>query len=258
MSSAAGVLSTVFVLLPGFLILRIQQSTKEYREKGVFESTVVSVGYSLLVVLLWISCNVLTKALTHGAYSFSQELITLSKAADIAPFLSYYALSFSIIYVFCFLAIGFLVYDFQYMDIWFRFLHRAGATRFSQHLTPWEDFLAINRYNWIAVELKDGRTLVGKIGLFSQLPFKKQIVLWPGSEPTIAIYGPEPDHKPIDFGPPISQTYISVDEIRAMHAIKDEKISQVVPTAWNYAATFLSLFVCVGRPLAFQSPPPLP
>jgi len=214
---------------------------------GVFESTIVSVGYSLLVVLFWLGSNVLVATLTKGAYAFPSEFIALSRATDLSGILSPYTLAFAVIYFACFAAIGFLVYDFQYMDIWFQFLHRTGATRFSQHLTPWEDFLSINRWNWIAVELKDGRTLVGKVGLFSQLPFKKQLVLDSGSDAPISLYGP--DLRKIDFGPDISQTYIPFDEIRAMHAIEDKTIKVVHPTAWNYALTFLTLFLGAGATL---------
>ena len=243
MTTTIGVLTTIFVLLPGFLVLRIRQSTREYRDLGNFQITTVSVAYSVAIFAIWFSVNILLEMITQKRYMFLEHLTQMSKVTDFDLFLSEFTAAMVLLYVGIFCAFGLLVYNFGFISIWFRFLHGVGATRFSQHLTPWEDFLTLNRVNWIAVELKDGRTFIGKIGLFSHLPFKRQIVLTRTSESPVIMYGE--DNKKIVFGPEIDQTYVNDDEIRSMHSVVDKTITIETPSPIHYVFTFGTLVLVV-------------
>ena len=244
MTTALGVLITVFVLLPGFLLLRFRQATAEHRDLGTFEISTVSVAYSVIIFSGWFITNLGLQGITQRRYSFLEQLASMAMSSDIRPFLSKATAAMVIVYVGVFLASGLLVYNIAYIGAWFRFLQGIGVTRFSRHLTPWEDFLTLNHMNWIAVEMTSGKTYVGRIGLFSHQPFERnELVLTGTSESPVIVY--DTNNKMIDFGPCIHQVYVAANEIRAMHAIPDASNAPSTPRVLQKFSTVGSLTAAI-------------
>lgn len=244
MTSTVNILFTVFLLLPGFLTLRIRQSTREYRELSAFEFTTISVGYSLLILMLWVFVNWLLFIITSSRYRFVNDLQRLIVNQDYAILFSRFTIDFFLTYVCCFITFSIIVFNVHWIDFWKKLSRKSGFTRFSYHLTPWEDFHSLNRLNWIAVELKDGRTFLGKPGLISHLPFERELVLKRVKDSPIVVY--DKDHKKIEFGPAIDQTYIDISEINAIHAIEDKNVEITEPKLKDYFALFVSLLFFIA------------
>ncbi|MBA7586548.1 hypothetical protein ES708_28550 [subsurface metagenome] len=239
MTSTVNILFTVFLLLPGFLAMKIGQSTKEYRELSAFEFTTISVGYSLLIVIIWIFTNWLLFVITSSRYGFVNDLYKLITKQNYAVLFSKFTIVFFLTYVCCFITFSVIVFNIHWIDLWKKLSRKSGFTRFSYHLTPWEDFHSLNRLNWIAVELKDGRTLIGKPGLISHLPFERELVLKRVKDSPIVVY--DKNQKKVEFGPAIDQTYIDISEINAIHAIEDKNVEITKPNRKDYYVLFLSL-----------------
>ena len=252
MTTSLGLLTTVFILLPGFLLLRFRQSTAEYRDLGTFEVTTISVAYSVVIFAAWFTLNLLLQTATQGHYRFIDQLIALTTAPDIKPFLSTSMAAMVLLYMGVFLASGILVYNLAYMRVWFHILNSLGVTRFSRHLTPWEDFLTINQSCWIALEVACGKTYIGRVGLFSHQPFERnELVLTGTTESPVIAY--DADHKKIEFGPSIHQLYINSTEIRAMFAIADGRIPTGEPKKPRYFNTIISLVLALSSIVALAA-----
>lgn len=243
LSSAVGILATVFVLLPGFIVVRVQQSTREFREWGTFEFTITSVAFSVVIFLLWVILSAGLEWLTGGAYRFSGYLKALLIGASPAELVSSQTVASVILYAGSFLAVTLFLYSYQFMGISYRILRALRLNRFSEHLTPWEDFLTLNRLNWIAVEMKDGRTVLGKVGLFSHMPFERQLVLTRTRSSPVAIY--DASHKLIKFGPEIANSYVPFENIQAMHAIEDKRIVGKTLSPMDYLFSIETVFFAI-------------
>ncbi len=235
-----GIAYSVLVLLPGFLLLLVRQSTGEYERLSSFEATVVSVGYSVVVFFLFLSLSALLEWMSaerYGAFAIVKDILSLKK---VPPLKARFFLSSLLIYLDGFVISALWIYNSHWIGFWKKIRIKLGLHRFTEHLTPWEDFLTLNKFNWLAVELKDGRTLVGKVGAFSHLPFQRQLLLKSVEDKNvnspIIIY--DKDRKKVNFGPPVYQSYIPIEEIGTIHSIRDSKIKTVLP---KYTSSFLSL-----------------
>lgn len=236
---------SVLVLLPGFILLLVRQSTGEYERLSSFEATVVSVGYSVIVFFLFLSLSLAMEWMSAGRYEVSNVTKEVLLLRNVPPLRPRFFFSSFLIYLDGFSITALWIYNSHWIGFWKKIRKRVGLHRFTEHLTPWEDFLTLNKFNWLAVELKDGRTLVGKVGAFSHLPFQRQLLL-KGVEAPIVIYNK--DRKKEDFGPPVFQTYIPVEEIGVIHSIKDDKIKPFLP---KYTSSFLSLICSSLYVIAF-------
>lgn len=189
--------------------------------------------------MLWVFVNWLLFIITCSKYRFVNDLQRLIVNQDYAILFSKFTLDFFLTYICCFITFSVIVFNVHWIDLWKKLSRKSGFTRFSYHLTPWEDFHSLNRLNWIAVELKDGRTLLGKPGLISHLPFERELVLKRVKDSPIVVY--DKDHRKIEFGPAIDQTYIDISEINAIHAIEDKNVKITKPILKDYFALFVSL-----------------
>lgn len=239
-------LFTVFFLLPGFIIQKLLHATKEYRDLSVFEYTTFSIGYSIIIFVVWIFYNQLLCSFDYIQYPFIAQLKSFFIDQNSSLLFSEFSVVFFLSYFCCFICIAVVVYTLSWINLWKSITRGLGLVRFSDHLTPWEDFITLNKMNWLSVEMKDGRTVLGKIGLSSHLPFDREIVLKRVDQTPIAIYGS--DNKKVNFGPEIEYSYISTSEIKAIHAICD---NEILPKAYSFADYFhvalpLIIFVSVS------------
>lgn len=244
MSSVFEVTSAIIVLLPGFLILRVRQRTTEYRELSTFEFTIISLAYSVAVLLTFGGLNLIMQSATKQTYNFSESVVQMVATNASAGLRLEYAFSpigASVIwlYIVCGLVVTFITWNFAWLGIRKKLSRVLGLTRFSDHLTPWEDFFILNRLNWVVVELNDGRSLLGKIGMFSHSPFDRQVMLHSPGPEGIQVY--DSDRTLIRVGPNLHHSYIHGDEITAIHSIKDDKAQEFVPTAAHYVKWTMSL-----------------
>lgn len=240
MNTPISILLTVFFLLPGFLTLKIRQLTSEYKELSMYEYTISSIGYSLILFVFWLFFNYSIKFFFYAEYDFFLKIETIVKTHDWSLLFSNFSLYLLFSYLCVFTCFSLFVFNIHWLKIWKKISRRLGLARFSDHLTPWEDFCILNKYNWISVELNDGRTIVGKIGLVSHLPFEKELVIQSVENSSIEIY--DENKKKLDFGPTIAFTYVKFSEIKAIHASVDDSIEYEKISRRDYIENSLILF----------------
>jgi len=242
---------TLFLLLPGFISLKIRQSTREYKDLTTFEYTSISIGFSFLIFLLWLLINSIIFSIDNFHTSFINDLKKLIIDQNLDVLFSKFFVIFIITYMCAFLSFSLLMYNLHWIGFWSKILRKFGLTRFSSHLTPWEDFQILSKLDWIIVELKDGRTIVGKLGFGSHLPFDKEIVLKRTDLSPIEIYDKE--KKRILYGPDIDLTYINYSDINLIHSTKDKSIEIGFQNIKDYTFVFLSLITSILMILVFFS-----
>ncbi len=235
------IIFTILLLLPGFIALKIRQSTSEYKELSTFEYTTTSLGFSFLIFLLWIVLNYIIKIFFIPKYSFFQGLKNIIIKHKIEILFSNFTIFFILTYFISFIIFSLIIYNLHWLGLWHKILRKLDLVRFSPHLTPWEDFQILSKLDWIFVELKDGKSILGKLGFGSHLPFDKEVVLTRTKKSPIQIYE---NQELIDFGHDIEMTYINYSEISAMHSIKDKKIKEAKNSWKDYFSLFISLFLC--------------
>ena len=241
MATYINILFTLFMLLPGFLALRVCNSTKEYRELSTYQYTSISLGFSFIIILLWLLENYIIKSCLIIDYDFFENLKNLIVNGKLEPLFTSFISIFLITYINAFTLFSLLAYNCSWLGLFSKFTKVLGLIRFSPHLTPWEDFQILSKYNWIAVELKDGRTIFGKIGFGSHLPFDREIVLKRVDDSSILIFDKE--NKKVDFGPDIDLSYINYSEITNIHSMKDSGIEIVPHGIKDYSYVLFSLLL---------------
>ena len=231
------------MLLPGFVALRIQQSTSEYRELSAFEFTTTSLGYSFVILAIWILENYSLSAIRPLGYGFFEKLEDLLVGKNLKVLFSSFSAILVLTYLNAFICFALFVFNLHWLGLGRKILRKLGLTRFSAHLTPWEDFQILSRIDWVAVELKDGRTLLGKLGLGSHLPFEKEIVLKRVDKSPVTIYNSSKER--VNIGPEIELSYVNGSEISAMHSIKDPGIVPAAQKAGDYFLVAASLLLAI-------------
>ncbi len=231
------IVSTIFFLVPGFLIVKIHQSTREFRDLSAFEYTTLSVAQSFMVFLLW----VLWILFIGGLFPFHliEDLKDLVLNGNHALFFTRSLAVFFTTYLTAFLIAALFLYNFAWTRIVNKGLRLIGFKRFTEHLTPWEEFQMLGRPNWILVELKNGRSIAGKLAFASHIPFGKELVLKRVDQSPVMVY--DENHELVDYGPEIDMTYVNGDEIRTMHMVRDGEAEKRMRPAGGYTGTLLSL-----------------
>lgn len=243
MSTYVNILFTIFLLLPGFVALRIQQSTSEYRELSAFEFTTISLGYSFVILAIWILENYSLSTIHRLNYDFFEKLEELLVEKDLEVLFSSFSAVLVLTYLNAFICFALFVFNLHWIGLGRKILRKIGLTRFTAHLTPWEDFQILSRLDWVAIELKDGRTFLGKLGLGSHLPFEKEIVIKRVDKSPVTIY--DTNKAKVNVGQEIELSYVKGSEIRAMHTIKDPDIVPTTQKAANYFLVAASLLLAI-------------
>lgn len=251
MTTYVNIIFTLFLLLPGFISLKIRQSTREYKELSTFEFTSISLGFSFLIFISWIFLNYVISSFDCIAYSFLNNLKQLFIGQKLEILFTRFFAVFIITYACAFIFFSLLIYNIHWLGLWNKILRKLGLTRFSSHLTPWEDFQILSRIDWLLVELKDGRTVVGKLGFGSHLPFDKEIVLKRTDISSIEIY--DDQKQPVDYGHEIDLTYINYSDINTIHSIKDKSIEVSPQKIREYIILFISFLLSSALILSFFS-----
>lgn len=252
MSSVFEVLATIFVLLPGFGVVWIIHATRANRELGTFEFTLVSLANSLLVAGAFLLLGWITQATTRGEYAFVASLRDFAnrESGYLAVLLARDGLSALFLYVFAFVAVTFVTFTFSWSRMVFTALSSLGFVRFTRHLTPWEDFMEANRLNWVAADMKDGRTIVGRIAAFSHYPFDRQVILSSTSKYPLRIY--DENHKVVQHAQNVrvGQVLVSDDQVTSFQGIEGQH-KPVPPATHDYLVLLmLSLLVVTTLLLA--------
>ena len=254
MTDYIGIISTLFLLLPGFVVIKIHQSAREYKSLSTFEYTTTSLGYSLLIFLLWIIINYSLSFIGAGNYCLLQDLkeVIISQNYEILFSKSFGAIIFS--YLCSFGIVSLILYNILWVNLTYVFFRKLNLTRFSQGLTPWEDFQMISKLDWIIVELKNGKSIVGKLCFWSHSPFGKELVIKRTDSSPIQLY--DSNNKNISFGPEIELAYVNIDEISTIYSVKDKGISVTNRTRSDVLYLILSLsFSIIMILLTFSSIP---
>ena len=242
--SLVNLLISVFFLLPGFLIVKLRSSVSEYKELSAFEYSISSIGYSFILFLSWVGLLVLLDKTPFTFYFISNvRLLLLDFKGNSSLLFSPFIAKILVSYLATLIAFIAIAYNLSWIGFLNLIKRAFDITRFTDHLTPWEDFMILNRYNWLSVELKDGRVFLGKVGIFSHSPFSRQLILKRVKDSPIEIYDAE--KKKVQYGPEIDMTYLNIDEVATINAIADKNI-QITPIKnSHYVFLFLSLAVFV-------------
>lgn len=237
MSTYINILFTLFFLVPGFLALRIRQRTAEYRDLSAFEFTSVSIGYSFIIATIWLVINYILARVFPGEYIFFSQLRAIVVDKDLGILFSPFSGAFLVTYANAFGAFSLTLFAIHWMGLGKKVLQALGLRRFTSRLTPWEDFQILSQMDWVAVELTDGRTFLGKLGIGSHLPFDRELILKRVDKSPVTIY--DANHELVELGEEIQYSYVSGSEIRAMHNLKDPEISAVGHPVRQYVLVML-------------------
>ena len=208
-------LLSVFLILPGFLVERVRRSAKEYESYTVFETTIVSLGFSIIIfvfAMLTINYNVFVTNISNQSFvELVNEIVDnktflVNMDKFLYAFISYLVVAISLTNVlFC--------------SAWINFGYRVrellNLTRRTKHLTPWDDYLEANKMRWISASLNDGRTIVGRASITSHSPFKHELILTSEKENPIEIYQ---NSKILETSIPIETVYIPGDSIKSLES----------------------------------------
>ena len=242
MTNFIDIVFTLFFLVPGFAVVKIHQSTREFRDLSAFEYTTLSIAQSFLVLLLWILWILfLNKAFGLHLVDDMKRLI-LKGEHEI--FFSSSLAVFLVTYLTAFLVLSLFLFNLAWTRMLNKLLRSLGFNRFTEHLTPWEDFQILGQPHWILVELKDGTSISGKIAFGSHMPFAKELVLKRVDQSSIMVY--DKDHKLVNYGPDIEMTYIDANEIRDIHMVKDQNAEEPVRPISRHVITTISLIVSLA------------
>jgi hypothetical protein len=251
LTTALNILVSIFFLLPGFIIIKVRQSTSEYREMSAFEYTTASIGYSIAIFLLWILYQISLEAVKVFHYHFFDELKNVVFGKDYDLLFDGFLVKCFIPYLNVVFLFAIFIYNFHWISLNKRIKSLLGHNRFTDHLTPWEDFFIINRNNWLVVELQDKRSIMGKVGFSSHLPFKKEVVLKRIDSTPIVLY--DSNNKIVNFGPDIDQTYINTEDITAIHSVVDETIDEREITVISYLLVIMTFGILLFTSTVFST-----
>jgi hypothetical protein len=233
---------TLFFLVPGFAVVKIHQSTREFRDLSAFEYTTLSIAQSFLVLLVWILWILFLNKM-FGLH-LVDDLRRLILKGEHELFFSRSLAVFLVTYLTAFLVLTLLLFNLAWTRAPNKLLRALGFSRFTEHLTPWEDFQILGQPHWILIELKDGTSISGKIAFGSHMPFTKELVLKRVDQSPIMVY--DKDHKLVDYGQDIEMTYVDANEIRDIHMVKDEKVKEPTRPIRKHIATTISLVVSLA------------
>ena len=241
MTTFIDIVFTLFFLVPGFVIVKVHQTTREFRDLSAFEYTTLSIAQSFLVLVLWI----LWILLIGSAFKFHlldnlRELILQGKH-DL--FFSNSLAVFFVTYLTAFLVAALFLFNMAWTRILNKGLRAIGFKRFTEHLTPWEDFQILGQPHWILVELKDGRSISGKIAFGSHMPFGKELVLKRVDQSPIMVY--DKNQNLVEYGHDIEMTYINADEIQNIHMVRDKDAEERLQPVANHMQMVLSLITSI-------------
>jgi hypothetical protein len=228
---------SLFFLVPGFVIVRIHQTTREFRDLSAFEYTTLSIAQSFLVLVLWILWILLIDSIFRfHLIDNLKELMLLGKHG------LFFSPSLAVFFVTSLTA--FIVAALFFFNLaWTRLLNKGlraiGFNRFTEHLTPWEDFQILGQPHWILVEFKDGKSISGKLAFGSHMPFERELVLKRVDQSPVTVY--DKDHRIVSYGPDIDMTYINADEIQNIHMIRDKAEEERIHPPTNYVQMAFSL-----------------
>ena len=198
-------------LLPGFVIIKVRQYVKEYRNLDNFSATTQSLFFSLVLLGVWASVNLVYEVLLHPGYNFSSAVKRLVVDNDLSllfnPKAWYGILSFSVTF-----GLGLV---FVFIWDWVSGTHLMvtrliGFKSKSKNLTPWEDlfFLAFDKY--VLVKVRDGYAYVGQLKFASHQPFDRELIIGKHEDYGIEVLGPEGE---VRFDHDIDHVYVSAAEI---------------------------------------------
>jgi len=243
MTTSISVVFSLFLLLPGFIVIKIHQSTREYKTLDTFEYTTQSLAYSLLIFLIWVLSNYFLLKIFGNKYTLFTDLKEIIIKSNFDPIFSK---AFGVIilsYLSSFLIVSLFLYNILWINLFYIIFRKIGFTRFSQKLTPWEDFQLISKFDWVSVELKNGKTIIGKLCFGSHSPFEKEIVLKAIKDNPIQVYNL--NNELVKFGPEIERTYINYNEISNIHSIIDDTIETTNTGIKNHICLILSLLISI-------------
>ncbi len=177
MALPADLIVSLLFLLPGFLVVQARRRAKEYVQHEAFEFTIISLAFSFFLLLLWVAICLFQRALIDSKFSVFQSLEEYVSKSGVASLFNSYVYIALICYLLVFLTFTFVAYAFAYSSTLHFVVRIFGLRRRTRHLTPWEDFLHLNRRRWVSISLNDNRTYVGRVGIFSHKPFEDELIL---------------------------------------------------------------------------------
>ncbi|MGL1892163.1 MAG: DUF6338 family protein [Spirochaetaceae bacterium] len=203
----------IIFLLPGFLIVKMLRLIKEYEKVSIFEQTITSLGFSILiisgsVISIMIHLNSLLK------YGWNIQRIISNFNLDQINVDMFYILGYSLINFFVVgITTSFIIYLTAWFEIPFYISSKLNMNHRTKKLTPWDDFFDLNSNRWVSVSLEDGTSFVGVPLMASHSPHDKEFVLSSADNALIDLYK---GTTKIDSSLPIENVYISGKNINSI------------------------------------------
>lgn len=243
MDIALGSLVAALLLLPGFLVVKARQAAREHARQDNFEATIVSLAFSVVIFGLWTAANAIYERLSPGTYSFTVRFMAWFSGGGPSNLL----VPDSFVAILSYFTTAAMVILAAFAWTWIGGPQKAKQGlrlyKFTEHLTPWEDFVQGYRDRWVAARLTDGRTIVGRMGIASHSPFPREIILT--STPDQAVDSYDENHRKENHSLPLDAVYLSADTIRTIEAFADPTTGAAhrVPIAPLLPLTYLATFI---------------
>jgi hypothetical protein len=226
MNSWIGIIGSILLLLPGFLVIKVKQKCQEYARLDTFETTTQSLAYSFGICVIWLIFTYIS-TIIYQRYDIKNVIINYAENKNVSVLFSKTIL----IAIFDYFIVGvmftFSIFITNWVQLWKYITRRLDLDRYTKHLTPWEDFSMLCKGEWIAIHINDGRSFIGQIEIVSQLPFEKEIIISCGDD-QIIVY--DKNHKKEKYSDKVGYVFIDSKNISTIEILDKTREEIEEPT----------------------------
>jgi len=160
--------SAVF-LIPGYVVVRFLQTTRESRTADNFELTIQSLIYSLFIAGVWLYVTPPGRRLSELLVSDNLHLATLFKRRAVFISLLWLAVVTT--------GTGTILAVIHHKQLYWRFLDKIGLGRLNGYITTWEELSDLSKGRWVSVETSNGQKFIGVVAALTPHPHERSMIL---------------------------------------------------------------------------------
>ena len=168
--------TSIFFLIPGYLIVKFLQSIQEAKTLDSFELSIQSLIYSLFITALWLYFSAEGNMVIKSVQNYTVR-------TDISKFLYFSFVSKSVFKLTLItMTLAFILGCWRYYGIYWWIIKKLRFTRLNSYITTWEELADLSKGKWVSVELNNGDTYIGLIHSMTHHPFHRELILTVGNE----------------------------------------------------------------------------
>lgn len=162
--------TSALFLVPGYLVVRFLQTTRETRSVDTLELTLQSLTFSLLICAAWFYCTPPGVALRQ--HLLVQGFSGLAQKAAVGR-LAFWGLAWLALLT---VITGGIAAIFRRQQWYWRALAKIGFDRLSPFITTWEEISDLSAGSWVSVETEHA-TYLGIINSVTPHPHERSVIL---------------------------------------------------------------------------------